>query len=192
MKRRAQKLSRAYAQRKRRGLARGLSLSQLRGHPTQKESYASKRKLSAVDEHKLQLAVKEMFAGKSLSASARSVGMSPEKFRRILKTRRIVKKRKGRWFVQRKVSRQMLLYSDGKAIKVVIADQKDISAVGTFMHAVRVFLTSNNPAELKPFVGKSVKDILGEKHPFETDENTLYSLASLGSESFEEIYRYVI
>jgi hypothetical protein len=192
MKRRGRKLSVAYARRKRRGIAKGLSLAQLRGHPTPKETYASKRKLSAVDEHKLQLAVKEMFGGKSLTASARSVDMSPEKFRRILRTRRIVKKRKGRWFVQRNVPRQMLLYSDGKANQVVLADPKAISAVGTFMHAVRVFLSSNNPAGLEPFIGKSIKDISGKKHRFETDPNTLYRLASTVSESFEEIYRYII
>jgi hypothetical protein len=192
MKRRRQKLSVAYARRKRRGTAKGLSLAQLRGHPTPKESYASKRKLSAVDEHKLQLAVKEMFGGKSLTASARSVDMSPETFKRILRTRRIVKKRKGRWFVQRNVPRQMLLYSDGTAIQFVSADQKAISAAGTFMHAVRMYLNSNKPAELKPFVGKSVKDIFGKKHRFETDPNTLNRLASTGSESFEDIYRYII
>ena len=63
---------------------------------------------------------------------------------------------------------------------------------GRYMAAIGKFLRNNNPASLKSFIGKSVTDASGEKHPFETNLNALYRLAARGTESFEQVYRIII
>jgi len=192
MKRRRRRLSPAYARRIARGKKRGLSRSQARGHPAGGEKYISKPRSPPVNERKLQFVIKEMKGGKSLTASAHSAGLRPESVRRTLRSAKLLRKRKRHWTIRDDIPTRMLLYSEGEAKSIIPADSKNRSAVGKFMNAVRTFLTTNDPKSLAPFVGKSIRDIAGKRHRFETDENVLYALASTGSESFEEIYMYVI
>jgi hypothetical protein len=86
----------------------------------------------------------------------------------------------------------MLLYTEGEARAIIPADAKNRSAVGTFMHAVRIFLTTNDPKHLSPFAGQFVWDLARKKHPFETDENTLYQLSQSGAITFEDIYEFIV
>jgi hypothetical protein len=86
----------------------------------------------------------------------------------------------------------MLLYSRRKPVRIIIGDQSSASLVGTYMSAVAKFLERPNIDLLKPFVGKSVTDIGGKKHSFETDPNWLYRLSSAGGESFTAVYRIII
>ena len=86
----------------------------------------------------------------------------------------------------------MLLFSDGRAVQVVVGDFASASKVGRFMSAVSHFLRTNNPAGLREFEGVSVTDVSGRTHPFETRPNALYRLASAHDQSFEHIYRIVI
>jgi hypothetical protein len=90
------------------------------------------------------------------------------------------------------VPRRMLLFSDGRALAVVVSDFASASKVGRFMSAVSKFLRTNNPTSLREFDGASVVDISGRTHPFETRPNALYRLASAHDQSFEHIYRIVI
>ncbi len=50
----------------------------------------------------------------------------------------------------------------------------------------------SGPTLLKPFEGKSIKDILGREHHLETRPNVLHRLLAAGTESYEEIYRLTI
>ena len=84
------------------------------------------------------------------------------------------------------------MYSKGELIEIVVPKIKHRSDIGRYMNAVRAARRSNDPKELADFVVKSVTDAAGKSHEYETDLNTLYYLASSGSESFEEIYKYVI
>jgi hypothetical protein len=86
----------------------------------------------------------------------------------------------------------MLLFSDGRAVQVVVGDFASASKVGRFMSAVSAFLRTNNLAGLRQFEGVSVADISGKIHPFETRPNALYRRASAHDQSFEHIYRIVI
>ena len=86
----------------------------------------------------------------------------------------------------------MLIFANGIAIIIIVANRQIASVVAFFMGAVGRFLRSNDPAELAFFVGKSVRDIDGKVHQFETDPETLYRLAHTGSESVEDAYRYVL
>jgi hypothetical protein len=192
MKRRKRKLSPAYARRIARGLAKGLTRSQARGHPAVGEKYNSRKRRSSVNDHKLQLVIKEMKEGKSLSASARHSGLQPERVRRALKSAKLLRKRGRRWAIRDDIQTLMLVYSEGEAKSIVPADGRNRSAVGRFMNAVRQFLHTNNPKHLAPFPRKSVRDITGRRHKFETDENVLYRLKSAGSPSFEDIYEYIL
>jgi hypothetical protein len=148
--------------------------------------------LSPVDSQKIRIAITEMLHGqKSLSATARSIGMSPERLRRTLKESKLVKKRGRRWVLVN-TRTPIRMYSRGHEIEIIVPNRKNRSEIGHYMNAVRAFLRSNDLDELSDFVGKSVIDAARQSRPFETDANTLYRLASTGSESFEEIYRYII
>jgi hypothetical protein len=107
-----------------------------------------------------------MEAGKILTASARAADLPPTKVRQLLKSAKLVKKRRGRWIIRSDVPTSMLLYSDGAAKWIIPASRRGRSAIGKFMNSVRKFLTTNNPESLAPFVGKSVRDIAGKRHPF--------------------------
>jgi hypothetical protein len=85
----------------------------------------------------------------------------------------------------------MLIYSDGQSLAITVGDFKTASQVGLFMAAAKRFLTSNDPDHLVPFVGRSVVDMAGKRHPFETRPNVLYRLASSATETFEQVYRIV-
>jgi hypothetical protein len=86
----------------------------------------------------------------------------------------------------------MLLFSNGKALQVVVGDFDAASKIGRFMSAVGEFLRTNNPAGLRDFEGLSVTDLSGKVRPFETRPNALYRLISAHDQSFEHIYRIVI
>jgi hypothetical protein len=152
----------------------------------------SKRRTRSLNEHKLQLAIREMKDGKSLTASARIAGLQPETVRRTLRSAKLLRKKGNRWVIRGDIPTRMLLYAEGKARKVIPADAKNRSAIGKFMNAVKDFLRSNDPTGLAPFAGKSVLDIYGKRHRFETDPHELYRLASIGTESFEDIYKYIV
>ena len=86
----------------------------------------------------------------------------------------------------------MPLYTDGKEIAVIVSNRRAASAISFYMTSVREFLNTNDPGYLGMFVGKTVTDIEGKKHVFETDPNTLYRLAATGADPFEHVYRIVI
>jgi hypothetical protein len=192
MTRSKKELSPTYARRIARGLAKGITRSQARGHPAPGEKFISKRRMRAVNWHKLQFVIKEMKAGKSLTKSARAVGLQPDTVRRTLKSAKLLKRRGRRWSIRGDIPTRMLLYTEGEARSIIPADAKNRSAVGKFMRAVRTFLTTNDPKSLAPFVGTFVWDLAQKKHPFETDENTLYQLSQSGAITFEDIYEFIV
>lgn len=192
MKRSKKELSPAYARRIARGLAKGLTRSQARGHPAPGEKLFSKRRMRAVNWRKLQFVIKEMKEGKSLTKSARAAGLQPETIRRTLKSAKLLKKRGRRWTIRGDIPTRMLLYTEGEARSIIPADAKNRSAVGKFMNAVRIFLTTNDPKSLAPFAGRFVLDLVRKKHQFETDENTLYQLSQSGAITFEDIYEFIV
>ncbi len=181
-----------YARRIARGLARGLSRSQARGHPKPREASVKSGKTVVLYDRQLEAGLQALRSGKSLTESARSVHVSPERLRRYALGTRMVRRRGRKWIVGRdRRRRQMLLYSKGEVITVTVAP--DVAQeIGAYMSAVGQFLGSNDPASLAPFRGKWISDISGNAHPFETDPNTLYELEGTGVETFEDVYRIVV
>jgi hypothetical protein len=182
-----------YARRIARAAVKGLSRSQARGHPKPAEAVVGlKRTAKPIEDDRLQLALKVLRQEKSLTAAAREAKVSPERLRHYATEKNIVERQGRRWIVRQQLPRRMLLFSDGRAVQVVVGDVASASKVGRFMSAVSAFLRTNNPAGLREFEGMSVGDISGKIHVFETRPNTLYRLASAHDQSFEHIYRIVI
>ena len=175
------------------GAARGISRSQARGHPKPKETSVSSKRLSRpIEDDRLQLAFKVLRQENSLTAAARAAKVSPERLRRYASERDIIERRGRRWAVRHELPRRMLLFSEGRALQVVVGDLDSASKIGRFMSTVSAFLRTNNPAGLREFEGASVTDLSGNTHLFETRPNALYRLASAHDQSFEHIYRIVI
>jgi hypothetical protein len=182
-----------YARRIARAAVKGLSRSQARGHPKPAEAVVGlKRTAKPIEDDRLQLALKVLRQEKSLTAAAREAKVSPERLRHYATEKNIVERQGRRWIVRQQLPRRMLLFSDGRAVQVVVGDFASASKVGRFMSAVSVFLRTNNPAGLREFEGVSVADISGKIHVFETRPNALYRIASAHDQSFEHIYRIVI
>jgi hypothetical protein len=197
MKRRKRKQARRnykaeYRRRIKRGLSQGLSRSQARGHPKAKESHLVARHAMTLAEHKLQIGLRSLREGKSATATARSLGLSPERFRRQLAVSDVVEKRGGKWYLREDAPREMLLLSNGQQIRITVPDLATAAQIGRFWNAVKQLLWNNEPEYLEPFAGKTVTDSAGQTHPFETDPNTIYRLSHTGSETFEQVYRIVV
>jgi hypothetical protein len=182
-----------YARRMARAVANGLSRSQARGHPKPAEAVTrSKRTAKPLEDDRLQLALKVLRQEKSLTAAAREAKVSPERLRHYVTKKNIVERQGRRWIVRQQLPRRMLLFSDGRALQVVVGDFASASKIGRFMSAASAFLRTNNRAGLRSFEGMSVSDVSGRTHAFETRPNSLYRLASAHDQSFEHIYRIVI
>jgi hypothetical protein len=181
-----------YARRIARGLATGLTRSQARGHPGPTQSLASGPSPSIVYSPQLEAGFRAIKDGKSLSAAAKEVHVSPERLRRYLRGQGIAERRGRKWVALADTrSRQVLMYSNGRT-RTVTVDLDEARYVGAYMSAVSRFLRTNDRAHLTWFEGLGVTDVRGVFHPFETDPNALYRLAHTGDETFEQVYRIVM
>lgn len=172
------------------GLAKGKSRSQARGHPKPGEKSRRKRRRSSDADQRLQFAVRLIQNGQSPTAAAKEAHVAPERLRRLVKSKRLIKSGK-RWRLRKGLSRQVLIYSDGHEVAITVGE-KAASRIGSYMAAVRWFVQTNDVAYLKPFVGKSVKDTSDARYQFETRPNELHRLANTASETFEQVYRVIL
>jgi hypothetical protein len=179
-----------YQRRIERGLKKGLSLAQARGHP--KAGEKNIRKPKPINDDAFQISLKALRSGKSLREAASEIRVSPERLRNQAKELGAIRRKGRRWVVKQKLPRIMLVYSDGEPHALTIGTFRYASKIGRYMAAVRKFMQTNNPEHLKPFIGKSIKDINDTEYIFETTPNALYRLAASGTESFEQVYRIVI
>lgn len=83
----------------------------------------------------------------------------------------------------------MPIFTDGETRTILVRGYEDSRLIGEYMSAVGRFLETGDTSHLEPYVGKSVTDASGRKHPFETEPNTLYQLTSGGADDFHSIYR---
>ena len=193
MKTRSRDYKAEYARRIARGAAKGISRSQARGHPKPKElSASSKRPPKPIEDQRLQLAFRVLRQEKSLTAAAKAAKISPERLRHYATQRDVIERQRRRWIVRHDLPRRMLLFSDGKNLRVVVGDFTSASKIGRFMSAVSHFLRTNRPAALREIEGESITGVSGTTHPIETRPNALYRLASAHDQSFEHIYRIVV
>jgi hypothetical protein len=179
-----------YQRRVQRGKTKGLSLSQSRGHPKIREDFIQPKRKRIPDRQKIQIALSELAGGKTLKESAHSVGLTVERFKNFISREGIAERQGNRWKIRDEHPREMALYSNGKAYAIIVNNiHDDASLLGRYLSAVRQALNNNDPSFLKPFKGKSVKDIHGKAYPFETRLDALYERNR--ADPFENVYRHV-
>lgn len=179
-----------YQRRIERGIKKGLSRSQARGHPKAKEKNV--RKPRPISDDFFQISLKALRSGSTLAEAAKMIRVSPERLRNQAKAKGVIRRKGNKWIVRTDLPRRMLIYSKGEARSVFIGQMRHASKLGRYMAAVKRFLRSNDPAHLKPFIGKNVIDKNGNKYVFETDPNALYRISASGSETFEQVYQIII
>lgn len=179
-----------YARRIANATKRGLSRSQARGHARSGEN--SVRAPSSKHDERLENALKALRKSGSQSAAAKSVGVSPERFRRFLRQNVEIAGRGRSRKITDNRSREMTVISEGEITKRNLRDFKQASLNGEHLNAVKAFLSSNDIELLDPFEGRAVIDAKGQSHPLETDPNILHRLAHAGDSAFHEIYRLIL
>jgi hypothetical protein len=179
-----------YQSRVARGLAKGLSRSQARGHPRATEQHLSSRRAAS---RSLEAGVAALRKTKSLSAAARQAKIAPERLRRYLMDLDFVAKQRGRWVVGTDTRlRPVLIYANGQKRKIVVQGYEPAALIGSHWNAVGKFRDENDPAYLAPFIGVEVRDANGRPYIFETRPNVLYRLSNEGGDSFEQVYRIIV
>ena len=152
----------------------------------------SSRKQKLLQERRLRHGLRLLRKENSVAAAAHKVGIEPARLRAHAIRKKLLVKRGKRWVVEKDISRQLLIYSDGKESAITVAKFRTASRIGEYMAGVRWFVQTNDLRHLEPFVGKSVTDVTGKRHLFETRPNVLHRLANSGGSSFEDVYRLVI
>lgn len=179
-----------YQRRIERGAAKGLSRSQARGHPKAKEKNAGKPR--PINDAAFQISLQALRSGKTLAEAAKEIRVSSERLRNQANARGIIRKQGKQWVVRKNLPRQILIYSESRAILLIVGTFAQASKAGRYMAAVGRFLRNNDADHLKPFIGKTITNKAGKTYVFETDPNALYRLAVSGTASFQEIYRIII
>lgn len=180
-----------YARRIARGKARGLSRSQARGHPKANERYASGKPATPQSTEELEAAFRELRAGNSLKQSAKTAGVSEERFRRFVKGNELASYSGRAWEVTDNRPRQVPMIKGSSQSAIIVPDFDTASQVGTYHNAVGRFLRTQQLSFIQPFEGQSVRDIRGREHVFETDPNALFRLAAKDEPEFHEIYQII-
>ena len=171
-----------YARRITRGVARGLSHSEARGHVHKPPFY----------DPDLEEGIARLRHGKSksLTRAAKDLGVAPEHLRAYAEQSGIFEKERGRWRIAGDDRlRQMPIYSKGEARTVLLRGGAQWSTAGRYMAAVKAARRQNDPSLLDRFRGAAVIDVTGREYPLETNLNVLYRLPLEQEESFEDIYK---
>ena len=193
MARRQRNYKDEYARRAERGRAKGLSRSQARGHPRHHEPYTAEIAKVRPWDPALEEGLKQIREGRTMNSAARSIGVAPERLRSYVARTGVGRKEKRRWRIGPDFrARQMLVYSNGRALTIVLPDYEQANRAGAYMAAVGRFLRTNERAYLDPFAGQGVTGKDGGFIPFETRPNVLYRLTETEEASFEEVYRIVV
>jgi hypothetical protein len=169
---------------------RGLSRSQARGHARSTELPV--RAQHFVSDEKLEAAMKLLRQTGHQGAAAKQAGVAPERFRRFLRHNALALRAGRQWQFTDNRARRMKVITNGDSKEVTLDGFDQASLNGQHSAAVGAFLTSNDIDLLRPFDGRSVRDVHGKTHPLETDPNRLHRMAAQGDEVFHEIYRLII
>ena len=137
---------------------------------------------------RIELAVREMNRGRSLTATARSLHLSPKSLQRILKHHGLAKRKGNRWVTKDHRLRRVLVISGGRIRKAVVRGYDDASLAGKHYEAAGSFVRTNDFKLLERFEGHAVRAANGRRYFLETDPNALHRIAAMDSPLFHEIY----
>lgn len=169
---------------------RGLSRSQARGHA--RSSEVPVRAKPIVSDEKLESALKLLRQTGHQGAAAKQAGVAPERFRRFLRHHALAARSGRQWQITDNRPRRMTVITDGESKELSLDGFEEASLNGEHLAAVGTFLTAPDIDLLRPFEGRSVRDVHGKMHPLETNPNRLYRMAASEDEVFHEIYRLII
>lgn len=174
-----------YARRKKAGLAKGYSLSRIRGHRSPFEATFEPNRIKPIPTNDFAAAMKEFEKTGSLRKAAWRIHVTPERFRNEAFAKKLIQHDGKHWQVVSGYPKRVMMFSDGHALHIEAPDFRTASRIGQYMNAVRQFLYTQNFKPLRKFVGKAVKDTKGRSYVFETDKNTLYRIALAHSEPID-------
>lgn len=137
---------------------------------------------------RLDLAVKELNRGRSLTATARSFGLSSKTLKEQLKRKRLLQRKGKRWVTQDNRLRRVKLITGGRFRELVVRGYKLARLAGKYHHAAGQFVRTNDLRLLKPFRGRTVQAANGRRYVLETDPNALHRIAAMDSPRFHEIH----
>lgn len=137
---------------------------------------------------RLEFAVREMNRGRSLTATARALGLSSKRLQEHLRRKRLIKRKGSRWVTKDKRLRRVPAMTGGRFRVLTVRGYEQARLVGKHHHAVGEFVRTNDIKVLKPFKGRSVRSINGRDFVLETDPNALHRIAAMDSPPFHEIY----
>ncbi len=87
-----------YQKRIERGLSKGLSSSESRGHGKPKGVKGTEKAATFVYDPRLELGVKAMRKGDSLTKAAKDLHVAPERLRAYIRQAGVAERKSGRWF----------------------------------------------------------------------------------------------
>lgn len=177
-----------YQRRKARGLARGLSLSQARGHPKPDEVRVSGKPPAALADTKISKAIEAMNAGRSMTAAAKSAHVSPDRLSWYLAQSGLGLKQGKRWVIGDTRPRRIPMIENASTKAITVAGFSPASRAGHYHNDIKKFLRTQDPKVLDPYRGEGLTDLKGRFHPFETDPNALIRYALKDEPEFHEIY----
>jgi hypothetical protein len=180
--------AREYLIRIARGLASGKTRSAARGHA--KASDMTQRQASTFGgkRDRFEVALRLMKQGASQKNAAKTAGVSTERLRRFLSENTESTRRGRRWTILDNRPVSVVMATRGKMRPVTVPHDASTD-ISHHWIAINLFLESNDPSDLAPFVGMGLRDTSGAFHPFETRPNVLRKLDSAGELSFVDIYR---
>jgi hypothetical protein len=203
----ASRLSRSKARRpgkpkkpKRKVPAAKISKALIRRKATTRVKFASRRKKPAskvlkkpverrVDQDpSLEIAVKDMNRGSSLTTAARSVNLPPKSLQSFVSQHRLAKLKSGKWTIKDTRLRRVPVITKGRVRIVTVRGFEEARLAGEHHNAVGNFVRTNDRNLIKPFTGRSVQAVKGKPHPLETDPNALHRIAAMDTPPFHEIY----
>lgn len=187
---RKRKLSPAYRKRIERGLAKGLTRAEARGHGKTKLRPPPDKAPSRADD-RIERALSLMYRETSLTAAAKAAHVSPERLRAYIEANNLGKREGRRWVLGDRVRRRVPHISGSTQKKIVVPGFKEASLEGRHHNAVKHLIETGDASGLKPFEGRGVRDIKGKFHLFETDPNDLFRFAAKDELEFHEIYKII-
>jgi hypothetical protein len=184
-----------YRRRLERGLKRGWSRAKARGHGRPQSGLKAPQRAYGPDFEK---ALKALTLFDNLQLAAKSASVSPRRFRRFLREKRLAHFKRGkwrgsgrRWNITDRRPRQMTIISTEGIREVWVKGRERASWVGGHLNAVKQFLADHDTTLLGPYEGKWITDASGRQQFFETRPNALHRLLSAEGDNFLEVYRLI-
>jgi hypothetical protein len=170
---------------------------------TPRAKSASRRKISAgkkstqrvrrkvAQDPRLEIAVKDMNRGASLTEAARSLNLAPKSLQSFLGQRRLARRKGKRLVIKDNRPRRVPVMTKGRIRVVTVDGYEEARVAGQHYQAAGDLVRTNDIAVIQPFKGRSVRLATGKEIPLETDPNALHRIAAMDSPPFHEIYEIV-